>query len=152
MLMKMNLQKLLTPETVVLDLEATDKEGIIAELVDILVRAGRISAAAREEVLRSVMERERKMSTGIEHGVAIPHGKSDAVPELVAALGVKREGLDFDALDGQPSRIFILAVSPADRSGPHIQFLAEISRLLSEPGMQQKILDARSVEEIISLF
>jgi len=140
----------LTAKTVFLDLEADTKDGIIAEMVNRLCTAGKI--ADREAVLQAILFRENKMSTGMENGIAIPHGKTDQVNELVAAIGRKIDGIDFDSMDQKPSRIFIMTVSPASHSGPHLQFLAEVSKLLKEEEPRRRILDAKKVEDIIRVF
>ena len=90
------------------------------------------------------------MSTGIGDGIAIPHGKSAAATELVAAMGTQRRGVDFDALDGEPAFVFFLLVSPANVSGPHIKALARISRLLKNDAFKKKLIQANSAEEIIA--
>ena len=92
------------------------------------------------------------MSTGIGDGIAIPHGKSAAVTELVAAMGTQRRGVDFDALDGEPAFVFFLLVSPANVSGPHIKALARISRLLKNDAFKKKLIEANSAEEIIAII
>lgn len=143
----MNLKKALNRQAVSLQLQSRTKAEIIEELTDLLVRAGIVQD--REAVLAAVRERESKMSTGMQNGIAIPHGKSDAVSTLVSAVGIHPEGIDFDSIDGQPSRIFILTVSPINRTGPHIQFLAEISRLLNEEAMRAQVLHAPSADEVI---
>ncbi|MEA3421261.1 MAG: PTS sugar transporter subunit IIA, partial [Acidobacteriota bacterium] len=100
----------------------------------------------------AVLTREEKMSTGMENGIAIPHGKTDSVDHLIIAVALKKEGVDFDSMDGQASKIFIVTVSPQSRSGPHIQFLAEVSKLLKEPEAREMLLAARTVEEVIRVF
>ena len=95
----MNLKKPLTVETICLDLKGATKEAILAEMVDLLVASGHIRD--RDAVLKAVLEREKRMSTGMQNGIAIPHGKTDSVDCLVAALGIKRAGVDFGALDVQ---------------------------------------------------
>lgn len=145
----MNNRKPLTLETISLSLKGETKEAIIAEMVDLLVASGHV--LDRDAVFKAVLERERRMSTGMQNGIAIPHGKTDAVDTLVAAMGVKREGVDFGALDGEPSTIFVMTVSPDSRTGPHIQFLAEISRPLNDPAVREKILAATTREEILRL-
>ncbi|MFT5496987.1 MAG: fructose-specific phosphotransferase system IIA component [Kiritimatiellia bacterium] len=142
----MNLRKAITRDAIRLELESSEKSAIIEELVDVLVSTGKISD--RKSALKAVLEREKKMSTGMHHGIAIPHGKTETVSGLVAAIGIKKEGVDFQALDGNDSRIFIMTISPANRAGPHIQFLAEISRLLNEEHIREKILAAGSADEI----
>ncbi len=146
----MNIRKAITKETISLGLAAREKNAIIEELVDLLDKAGRISD--RKAVLRCVLEREKKMSTGMHNGLAIPHGKTDTVDGLVAAVGLIPEGVDFESMDQQPSRIFILTVSPANRAGPHIQFLAEISRLMNRADVRKQILEANNLEALHALL
>ena len=146
----MNLKKPLTVETISLDLKGTTKEEILSEMVDLLTASGHIRD--REAVLRAIADREKRMSTGMQNGIAIPHGKTDSVDCLIAALGIKRTGVDFGALDGQPSTIFVMTVSPDSRTGPHIQFLAEISRPLNDAAVRAKILAATSREEVLQLL
>ncbi len=146
----MNLRRILTKDCLVLELKASDKAGVLAELVDALVAAGRLPE--RETGLRAVLERERKMSTGLQSGIAIPHGKTDCVDNLVAVFGRKRAGIAFDSLDGQPARIFLLTLSPLTRTGPHIQFLAEISRTLHDDATRERILTSDNADEILSLL
>ena len=143
-------KKPLTVETISLDLRGNDKEEILAEMVDLLAASGHIRD--KEAVLKAVTDREKRMSTGMQNGIAIPHGKTDSVDCLVAALGIKREGIDFGALDGQPSTIFVMTVSPDSRTGPHIQFLAEVSRPLNDASVRAKILSASSREEVLKLL
>ena len=145
----MNTRKPLSLETICLNLKGSTKDEILAEMVDLLMASGHIRD--REAVLKAVTERERRMSTGMQNGIAIPHGKTDSVDCLVAALGIKREGVDFGALDGEPSNIFVMTVSPNSRTGPHIQFLAEISRPLNDASIRAKLLAATSREEVLNL-
>ena len=142
----MNLKKVLTPDVVWVDLKADTKEGILREMVERLVSAGKITDP--DAVLQALMDREAKMSTGMQNGVAIPHGKTDAVKELVAAVGIQRQGVNFDSMDGLPCTIFIMTLSPIKRVGPHMQFLAEVSRLISQPAEREKMLSARTHAEI----
>ncbi len=144
----MTLLDILSPESTTVDLKGETKEEIIAELVDSLAVGDAISD--RDKVLQAVLEREKIMSTGIGDGIAIPHGKSDSVVKLVAALGTQRRGVDFEALDGEPAYVFFLLVSPANVSGPHIKALARISRLLKNDEFKKKLISASSSAEIIA--
>ena len=146
----MTLKKPLTAETISLDLKGATKEDILSEMVDLLMASGHIRD--REAVLKAVADREKRMSTGMQNGIAIPHGKTDSVDCLVAALGIKRGGVDFGALDGQPSNIFVMTVSPDSRTGPHIQFLAEISRPLNDAAVRAKLLSASTPDEVLHLL
>ncbi len=106
----------------------------------------------REGALLAVLDREKKMSTGMNNGVAIPHGKTDSVDKLIVAVGIQRSGIDFNCADGKPAQIFIMTISPASHSGPHIQFLAEVSKILREEGSRQRLLAAGSIRDVIQIF
>ena len=142
----MNLKKVLSPDSVWVDLKADTKQGIIEEMIDRLVAAGKVKD--RDAVLTAVFEREEKMSTGMQNGVAIPHGKTDAVKSLVAAIGLNKAGVNFDSMDGSPCTIFIMTLSPLKRRGLHMQFLAEVSRLISQPAEREKLLECKTHNDI----
>ena len=149
-IMVMDLRTVLTPETVNLHLKGKTKDDIIDEMLDILVKAGKVTdkAAARD----CVLERERKMSTGMKHGIAIPHGKTDTVSDLVACIGISDNPVDFDSLDQDPCRIFIMTLSPVNKTGPHLQFLAEVSLLFKSAGKRQQILETQDKAEVIKIL
>ena len=134
----MDLRTVLTTDTVNLHLKGTTKEEIVDEMIDVLFKAGKVTDkdAARE----CVLDRERKMSTGMKHGIAIPHGKTDTVKDLVACIGISDNPVDFDSLDQEPCRIFIMTLSPVNKTGPHLQFLAEVSLLFKSPEKRQRVL------------
>ncbi len=139
----------LIPELIEPELSATDKAGAIDELLELLDGQGllRDRAAAR----RAVLEREESLSTGLQFGVAIPHGRSDAVDTLVCAIGRNRKGIDFDALDDEPSHIFVLTLSPATKPAPHLQFMSAVSQTLNEEG-RRRVREARNAREIFRVF
>lgn len=146
----MNLLDILNERQVLVGLHATDKRGVIEELARALTDSGKINDL--DNVLQAVLEREKIMSTGIGKGVAIPHGKCGAVQELAGVLGIKREGIDFAALDEQPVYLFFLLVSPPDISGPHIRALAHISRLLRHDNLRKMLIDAKTPQEVLSII
>jgi PTS system nitrogen regulatory IIA component len=146
----MNLKTVLTTETIMLGLKGSTKEEIINELLDILVAANKIQD--RQAAYNAVMDRENKMSTGMKHGVAIPHGKSPTIGDLVACIGISEKPVDFDSLDHEPCRIFIMTLSPVEKTGPHLQFLAEISLLFKSSEKRQEILDAASAEAVARIL
>lgn len=148
----MNLKKILSANVITLTLKANDKPQIIQEMLELLVSQGKIKASDKSGLFDAVMRRESQMSTGIQCGVAIPHGKSDLVKELVACIAISQEGKDFDSLDQQPSHIFVMTISPQNKTGPHVQFLAEVSRLLTQETFRQQILEAKTAQEVLSLF
>ncbi len=145
-----NLKKTLSLDTVWVDLKANTKQGIIEEMVDRLIAAGKLKD--RDAVLKAVFEREEKMSTGMQNGVAIPHGKTGAVDQLVAAVGLQKEGVAFDSLDGAPCFIFIMSISPLNRAGPHMQFLADVSRILCQPLNRERLLASKTHAEIFEVL
>ena len=144
----MKLMEILSPNSTIVDLKGETKEAIIEELVDAL-EVGKV-ITDKSKVLKAVLEREKVMSTGIGDGIAIPHGKSDAVIRLAAALGTQRRGVEFEALDGEAAYVFFLLVSPANISGPHIKALARISRLLKNDDFKKKLIASSTAEEVIS--
>ena len=146
----MNLKTVLTKDTISLNLMGSTKEEIINELLDILAATGKI--LDRQAAYNAVMDRERKMSTGMKHGIAIPHGKSASISDLVACIGISNKPIDFDALDQQPCRIFIMTLSPVEKTGPHLQFLAEISLLFKSSEKRLAILNADSPEAILKIL
>jgi PTS system nitrogen regulatory IIA component len=146
----MNLKTVLTKETISLHLKGANKEEIINELLDILVAANKITD--RPAAFTAIMDREQKMSTGMKHGIAIPHGKSPTIHDLVACIGVSDNPVEFDALDHVPCRIFIMTLSPVEKTGPHLQFLAEISLLFKSADKRQEMLNARSPDDILKVL
>ncbi|NLK46093.1 MAG: PTS sugar transporter subunit IIA [Treponema sp.] len=146
----MNLRTILTPDTVNLHLKGTTKEQIIDEMLDILVNAGKVKDKATAKAC--VLDREQKMSTGMKHGIAIPHGKTDTVDDLVACIGISDNPVDFDSLDLEPCRIFIMTLSPVNKTGPHLQFLAEVSLLFKSAEKRQEILKAVDKAEVIRIL
>ena len=146
----MNVKRILNEESILLNLQGATKEAIIQEMIDFLT--AKSSIKDRDAALKAVMDREQKMSTGMQHGVAIPHGKTDSVERLVAMLAFKREGIDFGSMDGNPSTIFLMTLSPVKQTGPHIQFLSEISQILNDPVRRETLLSAPSVAAVLRIL
>lgn len=149
-LLEMILTQILQPTCVKVPLQGKDKDAVITELVDLLDRNKLIQN--RQTVLDAVFTRERTRSTGIGSGIAIPHGKCNAARELVMALGVTESPIDFDSVDGKPVSIVILLVSPQDQTGPHIQALARISRLMMDEDFKSTLEKAPSSEAAYKLM
>jgi nitrogen PTS system EIIA component len=138
------LTELLTPDRVVLPLAATDKPGIIEELTRrIVADAGGTFA----EVLGAVLEREAVLSTGIGFGVAIPHARSAGVSQLTMVGGVSRAPVPFDAIDGEPVRLFFLIVGPEASAGLHVRLLSRIARLVRREEVRRHLIEARTPDE-----
>lgn len=146
----MNIKKILNKDLVLMDIKATEKSAVIEELANFLCKSNKIKNI--EDVTSAIKLREEKMTTGIQAGVAIPHGKCSKLKEIKACVCISKKGIDFNALDKKPSNIFIVTVSPEDRTGPHVQFLAEISKILTNKDCREKILNAEKPEEIIKIL
>lgn len=144
----MKIHELLSPEVIRIPLQSTEKHGIIAELIDILFSANQLKD--KNVALEAVLEREKIMSTGIGEGVAIPHAKTPAVDKLVAAFGITKENVDFQAIDEKPVRLVFLLVGPIDPTGPHLQALSRISRLMHQSELRQKLIGARTSQEVLT--
>ncbi len=142
----------ITPEAIQSDLKADDKEGVIREMVQALVEAGRIRAADYESIVKAILNREELGSTGIGRGVAVPHTKHPSVDRLVGSVAISREGVDFDALDGEKVNLFFLLISPQDRPGDHLRALENIARQLRDDTFCRFLKQAKSAEDIRQLL
>ncbi len=146
----MNLLEILSPECVRVPLQAAEKQAAIEELVELLAAAGKVDNP--KSLKDAVWTREQTRTTGIGHGLAIPHGKCSTMGELALAIGKPAQPMEFEAIDGQPVRLIVLLASPPDRTSDHIQALAQISRLVSMEAFRQQIYAAQSPEEIVELL
>ena len=146
----MKLVDFLAPEAISVEIKAQGKQDALEELCGLLGGAKKLADPGK--MVQVLMEREALGSTGIGQGVAIPHGKTTAVKEQIAALGISRKGLDFDALDGEPVHIVFLLIAPTDAAGNHLKALAKVSRLLKDKFFRQALRDAKSAEEILKII
>jgi len=135
----------LSPDLIKLRLESTTKDEIIQELIGLFGD----EIIDREEVIRDVMERERSMSTGMQNGIAVPHAKTNGVKSMHVAIGIKPEGVDFNSLDGKPSTIFLLILSPKQGYGPHLQLLAALASTLNSEEKRAGVLGSETVYEVL---
>ena len=146
----MTLMEILSGKSVIIGLKGQNKREILEELVNELEVGDKITD--RDKVLQAVLDREDIMSTGIGHGIAIPHGKSEYATALGGVLGIKSEGINFNALDGKKTYIFFLLVSPLNISGPHIKALARISRVLKGEDFRQRLIGTVNREEALAII
>ncbi len=144
-----DIMRYLKPALMTVPLVSNTKEDILREMLQILVHRGAIKSY--DEVLKEVLEREESMSTGIGMGIAMPHARSEYVSEMTVLLGVHRQGIEFASLDGAPVSIFVMIVSPKNDSGPHLQMLAAIGRLLMNAELRAKIGDVENRDELYAL-
>ncbi|HER62556.1 MAG TPA: PTS sugar transporter subunit IIA [Desulfobacteraceae bacterium] len=132
------------------DLKARGKNDVLAELTDTIVHADK--SLDRDEVMRVLQEREKLGSTGIGDGVAIPHGKLKNISNLLISFGRSRDGVDFDSMDGKPAHLFFLLIAPEESVGIHLKTLARISKLLKNPAVRQRLLQAENAGDIYSII
>jgi len=146
----MNILDILQPQAVKVPLLATEKKAAIDELIDLLAESGQIHDP--EKLKQVVWAREQQRSTGIGEGLAIPHGKAPVSKNLMIAMGLPSEPIDFGAIDNKPVKLIVLLASPPEKTSDHIQALGKISRLMADPKFRLKAYTAPSAEALYELF
>jgi fructose-specific phosphotransferase system IIA component len=146
----MKVSELLKSEFIISDLKGESKEEIINELIDLFKNDPRVEDI--EKVRSAVLDREKVMSTGVGKGFAIPHGKTNAVKEIVGAFGRIKDGIDYDALDGNPVNLVFLLVGKDNLISTHIKLLSRISRLMNKDDFRHRLTEANTADEIVKLF
>lgn len=148
----MLLGEILHREVIKTSLESTEKYAVIDELIDVLTTAKALTMAQRIPVREAVFEREKSMSTGMEMGIALPHGTCDTVEHLTGALGISRQGVEFDCLDCEPAHLILLLVLPRNEFQVHVRTLAGISHLLNDDRFRDQLLNAPDADAILKLI
>ena len=146
----MTLIDLIDEDVVKVPLEHTGKAEVLRELLDTLADTGKLSEV--ERAYNALLERESQGSTGLEHGIAVPHAKTDAVETLTVAIGISPNGIEFGAMDGQPSKLFFLLLAPPGQSGPHLEALSEIARLSRSEAFLRALISSRSPADVLELL
>jgi len=142
----MKIMDVLTGETININLRARDKKGVLDELV---APAARLAGASHDEFVKVLLERERLGSTGIGGGIGIPHGKLRGLPSLILGFGLSRQGVDFESMDGRPTHIFFLLLTPENSAGLHLKLLARLSRLLKNEDFKRSLMQASSSDDVL---
>jgi mannitol/fructose-specific phosphotransferase system IIA component (Ntr-type) len=146
----MKINDFLSPELVIARLRSETKDELFEEMIQLLVDAGKIKD--RAAALEAILIREAKLSTGVNHGLAIPHTAVPEVKGLVMALGVSQAGIDYDSLDGKPVHLVVMILSEPGNPGPVIQALAAVCRVFSKPSVRESLLAAQSAAEVLTLI
>ncbi len=146
----MKLIDVLNPAAIIDSMTATNKTDALVELTDAILRAG--NGLDRDAVIKAVQEREQLGSTGIGHGIAIPHGKLKGLERILVAFGRSRNGIDFQAMDDMPVHLFFLLLAPQESNGEHLKVLACISKLMKNPEVRQRLMDAVGVEALLRII
>ena len=144
------LKDVITLDCINTDLKGTTKSEIIDEMVDILYNNGKLND--REEYKQEILKREAQSSTGMEEGIAIPHGKTKAVKIPTVAIGISKKGVDYESLDGEPSHLFFMIAAPENSNDSHIELLSKITTLLLEDDIREALLNAKSKEEVLDIL
>ncbi len=147
---KFKIMKYIRKENIRTGLRAESKEELLGEMVRILVDSGDVKSY--DEALKGIMERESTMTTGVGEGIALPHARTDVVDTIKVAIGIKKKGVDFDAFDGNPVHILFLVLSPKNASGPHLEFLSSVSKMLSSPETRSRLLSAKSSDAFYDII
>lgn len=146
----MNLLDLISPRCIKVPLESTTKKDVLAELIDLLVDVK--SLPHRDSIYEALLEREEVGSTGIGHGVALPHAKCAEVKEIYIACGISREGVDFEALDREVVNIFFLMLAPRTAPGQHLKVMSILTRFLSQSATRQELLNAETADDVYTVL
>jgi fructose-specific phosphotransferase system IIA component len=146
----MKISDILNQDMVVTGLEGSAKNDIIDSLIDLVATSPKV--LDKEKVRRAIFDREKIMSTGVGNGFAIPHGKTDAVSDIIAAFAVTEDPIDYESLDEKPVRLVFLLVGKDNLVGPHIKLLSRISRLMNKEDFRRRLLDMNSPGEILESF
>ncbi len=146
----MKVFELLDEKFILTDFKSDDKEYIINELIDLYKENDKVNDI--EKVRTAILDREKIMSTGVGNGFAIPHGKTNAVTDVIAAFGKSKNDIDYDALDGNPVHLVFLLVGRDDMVSKHIKLLSRISRLMNKDEFRERLVNSNSKEEIINIF
>jgi mannitol/fructose-specific phosphotransferase system IIA component (Ntr-type) len=134
------------------ELKAKDRDGVITELVNALVKGGKLKSGSAAEIIKSVIKREKEASTGMGKGVAVPHVKHPSVKEAIAAVGRSSRGIDFSSLDKQPVYSVILLISPVDNPDKHLQAMESIFKHLQQEKFRKFLRQAQTAEQIEELL
>ena len=146
----MLVSEMLTAGLVNCNLESSCKEELFEEMVQMFVREGLVTD--RKAAVDALLEREAKMSTGISDGIALPHGKVDGIDGAIVAIGISKDGVDYDSLDGEPVQVVVMILCEKGRPAMHVELLSEVSRLLTIPGFKERLLAANDSQEIIEVI
>ena len=145
----MKILEVLDKEAILVDLQSRDKIGVLNELV---APVASITGIDHSEIVRVLLDRERLGSTGIGGGIGIPHGKLKNLEQLVLGFGLSRQGVDFESMDGSPTHLFFLLITPEHSTDLHLKLLARVSRLLKKEPLKEMMMKATSAEEIIAII
>lgn len=146
----MKISDILSPDVIEVNLDVADKEDSLKKIINLAAKSNKITDL--QKVSDTIYEREKLVSTGVGKGFAIPHGKTDAISDIVAAFVITRNPVDFDSIDGEPVRFIFLLIGKETLLNTHIKLLSRISRLMNKDDFRVKLLQAKTREEVLEIF
>ena len=145
----MKILDVLKKKAIIVDLKTKDKKGVLEELV---IPVASIANMNRDDLTRVLLDRERLGSTGIGGGIGIPHGKMKGLDSLILGFGLSKKGIAFESIDGRPTYIFFLLITPENSTGLHLKVLARISRILKNDLFKEKLMGSSDIDEIYNII
>jgi fructose PTS system EIIBC or EIIC component len=146
----MKISDILSADVIAVNMEVADKDDAIKKIIDLSANSGKILDL--DKASRTIFEREKLVSTGVGKGFAIPHGKTDAISDVVASFAITKDPIDFDSIDGEPVRFIFLLIGKENLLNTHIKLLSRISRLMNKDEFREALLEAKSSEEVLKIF
>jgi len=146
----MEICNVLSLDRIIIGLKNQDKNGVLQEMLEVAATSGRIHD--KEQLLKSILQREQLQTTGVGFGLAVAHAKSDDVDGVVLSVGISEEGVDYDALDGKPAHIIFMLVSSPEKNTEYLSVLAKIARIFKEADFREAVMRARSPEKVMNLL
>ncbi len=146
----MKISDILSTDVIAVNLDVADKDDAIRKVIELAAKSNKI--LDKEKVSKTIFEREKLVSTGVGKGFAIPHGKTDSISDVVAAFAITKEPIDFDSIDGEPVRFIFMLIGKENLLNTHIKLLSRISRLMNKDEFREKLLEAVSPDEVLSIF
>jgi mannitol/fructose-specific phosphotransferase system IIA component (Ntr-type) len=149
----MRLSAVLPESAIVVGLDGLDKWGVISRLTDLLVASSQAQPGWHDAILRALQEREKQSSTGMQDGFAIPHARMDEpIQNTLVSLAVLKRGMDFDAIDGQPTRTVVCLITPRKQNREHLRVLAGIAQLFARAEFRSALLEAKDAKEVLAVI
>ena len=146
----MGFLELLEKDLIRVPVESVTKDAVLEELINLLDSQGKLKD--KNQALQDVLKREMLCSTGLERGIAVPHAKTESVEHMVMAIGIAPKGIEYEALDGNPSSLFFMILAPPDQAGQHIEVLSDIAKVTKSAAICRLLLASADADEVIELF
>jgi len=148
----MLLSNILHERVIKTNLRSNRKAQVVEELLDLIIEAGELPMGLRNHAIQTIAEREKIIGTGLDFGVALPHGSTDRINSIIAALGISQEGVDFESRDGDPAKIIVLMLIPRKSFQEHLRAMAAFARVMRQDDVREAILRAETAGEVLNII